>query len=213
MAATHNFYTHIPALIHLYCKFSDKFPRKKILCWRDNPDMTHIILMMNMLPYFNSFWFQKFGSNQSKPEFTVDLRGGSVEWASKDKSSKKHVIEVQNTLNLHKWLFDMLGSITLTFDLFLFQLKTRQGTELLIQSEIDSVINDWYRALTETINTHVSGQWAVLFLSCRGVLGSIERQGRTPVHHRQGRVSKSPNLHVIWSGMKPTQTLGEHLNS
>ncbi|XP_029313494.1 rho GTPase-activating protein 12b isoform X5 [Cottoperca gobio] len=67
-----------------------------------------------------------FGSNQSKPEFTVDLRGGSVDWASKDKSSKKHVIE----------------------------LKTRQGTELLIQSEIDSVINDWYRALTETINTH-----------------------------------------------------------
>lgn len=38
---------------------------------------------------------------------------------------------------------------------FLPQLKTRQGTELLIQSEIDSVINDWYRALTETINTHV----------------------------------------------------------
>ncbi|XP_037135131.1 rho GTPase-activating protein 12b isoform X4 [Syngnathus acus] len=68
-----------------------------------------------------------FGSNQSKPEFSVDLRGGSVEWASKDKSSKKHVIE----------------------------LKTRQGTELLIQSEIDSVINDWYRALTEAINTHV----------------------------------------------------------
>ncbi|XP_054621149.1 rho GTPase-activating protein 12b isoform X6 [Dunckerocampus dactyliophorus] len=69
---------------------------------------------------------KKFGSNQSKPEFTVDLRGGSVDWASKDKSSKKHVIE----------------------------LKTRQGTELLIQSEIDSVISDWYRALTETINTH-----------------------------------------------------------
>ncbi|XP_035475330.1 rho GTPase-activating protein 12b isoform X3 [Scophthalmus maximus] len=67
-----------------------------------------------------------FGGNQSKPEFTVDLRGGSVDWASKDKSSKKHVIE----------------------------LKTRQGTELLIQSEIDSVINDWFRALTETINTH-----------------------------------------------------------
>ncbi|KAL6098138.1 arhgap12 [Pungitius sinensis] len=67
-----------------------------------------------------------FGGNQSKPEFTVDLRGGVVDWASKDKSSKKHVIE----------------------------LKTRQGTELLIQSEIDSVINDWYRALTETINTH-----------------------------------------------------------
>ncbi|XP_051980978.1 rho GTPase-activating protein 12-like isoform X3 [Xyrauchen texanus] len=67
-----------------------------------------------------------FGGNQSKPEFTVDLRGGSIEWASKEKSSKKHVIE----------------------------LKTRVGTELLIQSEIDSVINDWYKALSETINTH-----------------------------------------------------------
>ncbi|XP_017559214.1 rho GTPase-activating protein 12b isoform X6 [Pygocentrus nattereri] len=71
----------------------------------------------------SSSWF---GGNQSKPEFTVDLRGGSVEWASKEKSSKKHVIE----------------------------LKTRQGTELLIQSEIDSIITDWYKALTEAINTH-----------------------------------------------------------
>ncbi|CAF98830.1 unnamed protein product [Tetraodon nigroviridis] len=68
----------------------------------------------------------KFGSNQSKPEFTVDLRGASVEWASKDKSSKKHVLE----------------------------LKTRQGTELLIQSEIDSVITDWFRALSETVSSH-----------------------------------------------------------
>ncbi|XP_034559002.1 rho GTPase-activating protein 12-like isoform X3 [Notolabrus celidotus] len=67
-----------------------------------------------------------FGGSQSKPEFTVDLRGGSVEWASKDKSSKKHVIEV----------------------------KTRQGTELLIQSENDGVVNDWFRALQDTISTH-----------------------------------------------------------
>ncbi|XP_053367878.1 rho GTPase-activating protein 12b isoform X3 [Clarias gariepinus] len=75
---------------------------------------------------YKNFGPHSFGGNQSKPEFAVDLRGGSVEWASKDKSSKKHVIE----------------------------LKTRQGTELLIQSEIDSVITDWYRALTEVINTH-----------------------------------------------------------
>ncbi|CAG5896357.1 unnamed protein product [Menidia menidia] len=34
-----------------------------------------------------------FGGGQSKPEFAVDVRGGSVEWASKDKSSKKHVLE------------------------------------------------------------------------------------------------------------------------
>ncbi|XP_053739584.1 rho GTPase-activating protein 12-like isoform X6 [Synchiropus splendidus] len=69
---------------------------------------------------------RQFGGSQSKPEFTVDLRGASVDWASKDKSSKKHVLE----------------------------LKTRQGTELLIQSESDSVINDWFRVLRDTISSH-----------------------------------------------------------
>ncbi|XP_038573262.1 rho GTPase-activating protein 12-like isoform X8 [Micropterus salmoides] len=67
-----------------------------------------------------------FGGGQSKPEFTVDLRGGSVEWASKDKSSKKHVIE----------------------------LKTRQGTELLIQSDNEGTATEWFRALQDTISTH-----------------------------------------------------------
>ncbi|XP_019363749.1 PREDICTED: rho GTPase-activating protein 12 isoform X2 [Gavialis gangeticus] len=65
-----------------------------------------------------------FGVNQSKPEFTVDLRGAFIDWASKDKSSKKNVIE----------------------------LKTRQGTELLIQSDNDSSINEWFKVLTLTIN-------------------------------------------------------------
>lgn len=69
-----------------------------------------------------------FGGGQSKPEFTVDLKGGSVDWASKDKSSKKHVIE----------------------------LKTRQGTDLLIQSENDSVVNEWLKALQDTISNHAS---------------------------------------------------------
>ncbi|XP_043922631.1 rho GTPase-activating protein 12 isoform X2 [Protopterus annectens] len=69
----------------------------------------------------------KFGSNPSKPEFVLDLRGGSIDWASKDKSSKKHVIEV----------------------------KTRQGTELLIHSENDTTINEWYKALLETVNRQV----------------------------------------------------------
>nr|XP_054599250.1 rho GTPase-activating protein 12 isoform X4 [Nothobranchius furzeri] len=67
-----------------------------------------------------------FGGGQSKPEFTVDLRGGSADWASKDKSSKKHVLEV----------------------------KTRQGTELLIQSDNDGLVSDWLKALQEAINTH-----------------------------------------------------------
>uniref|UniRef100_A0A5F9D7K6 Rho GTPase-activating protein 12 n=1 Tax=Oryctolagus cuniculus TaxID=9986 RepID=A0A5F9D7K6_RABIT len=38
-----------------------------------------------------------FGSNQSKPEFTVDLKGATIEMASKDKSSKKNVLEAAET--------------------------------------------------------------------------------------------------------------------
>ncbi|KAM9575535.1 rho GTPase-activating protein 12 isoform 8-T8 [Guaruba guarouba] len=68
-----------------------------------------------------------FGVNQSKPEFTVDLKGALIDWASKDKSSKKNVIE----------------------------LKTRQGIELLIQSDNDSFINEWYKVLNYTINNQV----------------------------------------------------------
>ncbi|XP_062981370.1 rho GTPase-activating protein 12 isoform X1 [Elgaria multicarinata webbii] len=66
----------------------------------------------------------KFGVNQSKPEFTVDLRGGFIEWASKEKSSKKNVIE----------------------------LKTRQGTELLIQSDNDISITEWFKVLGYAIS-------------------------------------------------------------
>uniref|UniRef100_A0A6I8NHI5 Rho GTPase-activating protein 12 n=1 Tax=Ornithorhynchus anatinus TaxID=9258 RepID=A0A6I8NHI5_ORNAN len=69
-----------------------------------------------------------FGSNNSKPEFTVDLKGATIEMASKDKSSKKNV----------------------------FELKTRQGTELLIQSENDSNINDWFKVINYTISNQVA---------------------------------------------------------
>ncbi|XP_021006324.1 rho GTPase-activating protein 12 isoform X2 [Mus caroli] len=69
-----------------------------------------------------------FGSNQSKPEFTVDLKGAVIEMASKDKSSKKNV----------------------------FELKTRQGTELLIQSDNDAVLNDWFKVLSSTISNQVA---------------------------------------------------------
>lgn len=31
----------------------------------------------------------------------MDLRGGAVEWASKDKSSKKHVLEVRRRRQEH----------------------------------------------------------------------------------------------------------------
>uniref|UniRef100_A0A8C1PE57 Rho GTPase activating protein 12a n=1 Tax=Cyprinus carpio TaxID=7962 RepID=A0A8C1PE57_CYPCA len=66
-----------------------------------------------------------FGREQ-KLEFSVELKGGSVDWASKDKSSKKHVLE----------------------------LKTRQGMELLLQSDNESLVNEWHKALTEAIHTY-----------------------------------------------------------
>lgn len=33
-------------------------------------------------------------TNQIVPEFTVDLKGATIGWATKDKSSKKNVLEV-----------------------------------------------------------------------------------------------------------------------
>ncbi|KAG8443327.1 hypothetical protein GDO86_011933 [Hymenochirus boettgeri] len=67
----------------------------------------------------------KFGSNQSKPEYTVDIKGATIDWAAKDKSSKKNVIELKTTL----------------------------GTELLIQSDNDTLIKDWYTTLCNTAGT------------------------------------------------------------
>lgn len=39
--------------------------------------------------------------------------------------------------------------------LYWLQLKTRQGTELLIQSDNESTIIEWYRALQDTVTIHV----------------------------------------------------------
>uniref|UniRef100_A0A3Q0TFJ2 Rho GTPase activating protein 27, like n=1 Tax=Amphilophus citrinellus TaxID=61819 RepID=A0A3Q0TFJ2_AMPCI len=62
-------------------------------------------------------------ASQIVPEYTVELRGASVGWACKDKSSKKNVLE----------------------------LKTRQGCEYLMQYDKESIIGDWLKAIQETI--------------------------------------------------------------
>ncbi|KAL4630876.1 rho GTPase-activating protein 27 isoform X1 [Arapaima gigas] len=62
-------------------------------------------------------------TNQIVPEFTVELRGATICWASKDKSSKKNVLE----------------------------LKTRTGAEFLMQYDTDSIINDWHKVIADTI--------------------------------------------------------------
>ncbi|KAJ8264611.1 hypothetical protein GJAV_G00151270 [Gymnothorax javanicus] len=62
-------------------------------------------------------------TNQIVPEFTVDLRGAVIGWATKEKSSKKNVLE----------------------------LKTKSGAEFLIQYDTESIISDWYKVIVDTI--------------------------------------------------------------
>ncbi|XP_078501138.1 rho GTPase-activating protein 27 isoform X3 [Lissotriton helveticus] len=78
--------------------------------------------------------FYKDGKNQSTssmkqssslntPEYTVELKGATVCWALKEKSSKKNVLE----------------------------LKTRGGSEYLVQHDKDSIATDWYNIIMDSI--------------------------------------------------------------
>ncbi|XP_062872129.1 rho GTPase-activating protein 27 isoform X2 [Trichomycterus rosablanca] len=62
-------------------------------------------------------------TNQIVAEFTVELKGANVCWATKEKSSKKNVLE----------------------------LKTRHGSEYLIQYDTDAIIYDWHKIIQDTI--------------------------------------------------------------
>ncbi|XP_040845261.1 rho GTPase-activating protein 27 isoform X7 [Ochotona curzoniae] len=59
----------------------------------------------------------------STPEYTVELKGASLSWAPKDKSSKKNVLE----------------------------LRSRDGSEYLIQHDSEAIINTWHKAITQGI--------------------------------------------------------------
>ncbi|XP_066520206.1 rho GTPase-activating protein 27 isoform X2 [Hoplias malabaricus] len=62
-------------------------------------------------------------TNQFVPEFTVDLKGATIGWAAKEKSSKKNVLE----------------------------LKSRAGAEFLVQYDTESIVTDWHKIITDTI--------------------------------------------------------------
>uniref|UniRef100_A0A3B3UK25 Rho GTPase activating protein 27 n=1 Tax=Poecilia latipinna TaxID=48699 RepID=A0A3B3UK25_9TELE len=66
---------------------------------------------------------KKNKTNQIVPEFTVELKGATIGWATKDKSSKKNVLE----------------------------LKGKNGVEFLIQYDTESIIHDWHKILKDTI--------------------------------------------------------------
>ncbi|XP_014440305.1 rho GTPase-activating protein 27 [Tupaia chinensis] len=62
-------------------------------------------------------------SKLSTPEYTVELRGASLTWAPKDKSSKKNVLE----------------------------LRSRDGSEYLIQHDSEAIISTWHKAIAQGI--------------------------------------------------------------
>ncbi|KAM4822431.1 rho GTPase-activating protein 27 isoform X1 [Urocitellus parryii] len=59
----------------------------------------------------------------STPEYTVELKGATLSWAPKDKSSKKNVLELQS----------------------------RDGSEYLIQHDSEAIISTWQKAIAQGI--------------------------------------------------------------
>ncbi|KAM4031544.1 rho GTPase-activating protein 27 isoform 2-T4 [Anomaloglossus baeobatrachus] len=62
------------------------------------------------------------------PEHTVRLQGASLSWATKDKSSKKHVIE----------------------------LRTRDGCEYLIHHDSEAITKDWFTSISKSVGKNVN---------------------------------------------------------
>ncbi|XP_066442989.1 rho GTPase-activating protein 27 isoform X2 [Eleutherodactylus coqui] len=67
------------------------------------------------------------------PEHTVRLQGATLSWATKDKSSKKHVME----------------------------LRTRNGCEYLIHHDSEAIAKDWFASISKSIgkSVHLSSDY------------------------------------------------------
>ncbi|XP_078079929.1 rho GTPase-activating protein 27-like isoform X2 [Mustelus asterias] len=96
---------------------------------RKNWGSSWTVLQGGILTFYKDPKNQSAGSlkqatGQFTPEYTVELKGANIGWATKDKSSKKNVLE----------------------------LKTRRGSEYLIQYDTESVIGDWYKMINESIH-------------------------------------------------------------
>ncbi|XP_069337628.1 rho GTPase-activating protein 27 isoform X2 [Eulemur rufifrons] len=72
-------------------------------------------------------------SKFSTPEYTVELKGASLSWAPKDKSSKKNVLE----------------------------LRSRDGSEYLIQHDSEAIISTWHKAIAQGIQELVGRAWGL----------------------------------------------------
>nr|XP_038024563.1 rho GTPase-activating protein 27 isoform X1 [Anas platyrhynchos] len=95
---------------------------------RKNWSSSWTVLEGGILTFFKDSKHSSAGAlrhpgNLTMPEHTVELRGATVTWASKDKSSKKHVLE----------------------------LRTREGSEFLIQHDSEQIIATWQKAIADSI--------------------------------------------------------------
>ncbi|XP_036613225.1 rho GTPase-activating protein 27 isoform X1 [Trichosurus vulpecula] len=88
-------------------------------------------------------------STLSTPEYTVDLRGATLNWAAKDKSSKKNVL----------------------------QLQSRDGSEYLIQHDSEPIIGTWYKAISQGIREQSTDAYPETDSENSADFGSIERLG------------------------------------
>ncbi|XP_032058461.1 rho GTPase-activating protein 27 [Aythya fuligula] len=95
---------------------------------RKNWSSSWTVLEGGILTFFKDSKHSSAGAlrhpgNLTMPEHTVELRGATITWASKDKSSKKHVLE----------------------------LRTREGSEFLIQHDSEQIIVTWQKAIADSI--------------------------------------------------------------
>nr|XP_055243833.1 rho GTPase-activating protein 27 isoform X6 [Gorilla gorilla gorilla] len=88
-------------------------------------------------------------SKFSTPEYTVELRGASLSWAPKDKSSRKNVLE----------------------------LRSRDGSEYLIQHDSEAIISTWHKAIAQGIQELSAELPPEESESSRVDFGSSERLG------------------------------------
>ncbi|XP_047291503.1 rho GTPase-activating protein 27 isoform X4 [Homo sapiens] len=88
-------------------------------------------------------------SKFSTPEYTVELRGATLSWAPKDKSSRKNVLE----------------------------LRSRDGSEYLIQHDSEAIISTWHKAIAQGIQELSAELPPEESESSRVDFGSSERLG------------------------------------
>lgn len=92
---------------------------------RKNWSTSWIVLSGRKLEFYKDPKQQALPNVKSRPNAeSVDLCGAHIEWAAKDKSSKKSV----------------------------FQITTASGNEFLLQSDIDFLILDWFHAIKNAID-------------------------------------------------------------